>query len=131
MKRKFKTDILVRNNRLEMMQKQGINVNYKILSDEEYLQELKNKIVEEANEVCDCKNCNELAEEIADILEVVEHLLDVSNLKMEDIEKIKKIKQEKVGKFDRKIKTFFVEVDDENDVIDYYLKRPNKYPEIK
>ena len=41
MKRRFKTDILVRNNRIEQMEKLGLNVNYKVLSDEEYLKELK------------------------------------------------------------------------------------------
>ena len=51
MKRKFKTDILVRNNRIQQMQDQGIVVNYQILDDEQYICELKRKIVEEANEV--------------------------------------------------------------------------------
>ena len=46
MKRKFKTDILVRNNRIQQMQDQGIVVNYQILDDKQYVYELKRKIVE-------------------------------------------------------------------------------------
>lgn len=45
MKRKFKTDILVRNNRIQQMQDQGIVVNYQILDDKQYICELKRKIV--------------------------------------------------------------------------------------
>lgn len=50
-RRRFKTDILVRNNRIKIMEDEGLFVKYSVLSDEEYLMELKKKIVEEANKV--------------------------------------------------------------------------------
>lgn len=131
MKRKFKTNILIRDNRLEMMKNQGLDVNYKILSNDEYIEELKNKIVEEANEVFCCKDCHELLEEVADVLEVIEHIVKHSGFTMEHVNEIKKTKQEKIGGFDRKIKTFYVEADESNDIIQYYISKPDKYPEIK
>ncbi|MDD2840658.1 MAG: nucleoside triphosphate pyrophosphohydrolase [Rickettsiales bacterium] len=135
--RKFKTDILVRNNRIKMMEEHGVIVNYSILSDEEYIKGLKKKIIEEANEVATAPNLEELMGEIGDLLEVIEHIVDVHKLDKEKIQEYKKIKQEKVGKFDKKFKTHWVEIDDTNNPTDYYksaayyLANPNKYPEIK
>lgn len=130
-KRRFKTNILVRNNRIKMMEEQGLFVKYSVLSDEEYLAELKKKIVEEATEVAETDNDEELKLEIADVLEVIENILVVKNITIEEIQNIKTKKQEKVGKFDKKLKTHYVEMDDTNETLNYYLSRPGKYPEVK
>jgi len=135
--RKFKTDLLVRNNRIKLMEEQGVVVKYSILSDEEYIKELKKKIIEEANEVVTAPDSEELMWEIGDLLEVIEHIVDAYKLDNNKIQEYKKNKQEKVGKFDKKYKTHWVEIDDENNPTDYYksaayyLANPQKYPEIK
>ena len=75
----------------------------KILSDSDYKQALKAKLVEEAEEVFDAEE-KDLSEEIADVYEVIEALIKTYNL---DPEKITQIKQEKAnskGKFERKLK---------------------------
>lgn len=130
MKRKFKTDILVRNNRIQQMQDQGIVVNYQILDDKQYICELKRKIVEEANEVAVADTIEELSSEIGDVLEVIDHLIDVYKLDIDNIQKLKTDKQKRIGKFDKRYKTNFVEIDEDNEAINYYLKNKNKYPEI-
>ena len=130
MKRKFKTDILVRNNRIQQMQDQGIVVNYQILDDEQYICELKRKIVEEANEVAVADTIEELSSEIGDVLEVIDHLIDVYKLDIDNIQKLKADKQKRIGKFDKRYKTNFVEIDEDNEAINYYLKKKDKYPEI-
>ena len=130
MKRKFKTDILVRNNRIQQMQDQGIVVNYQILDDEQYICELKRKIVEEANEVAVADSIEELSSEIGDVLEVIDHLIDVYKLDIDNIQKLKTDMQNRIGKFDKRYKTNFVEIDEDNEAINYYLKKKDKYPEI-
>ena len=130
MKRKFKTDILVRNNRIQQMRDQGIVVNYQILDDKQYICELKRKIVEEANEVAVADTIEELSSEIGDVLEVIDHLIDVYKLDINNIQKLKADKQNRIGKFDKKYKTNFVEIDEDNEAINYYLKKKDKYPEI-
>ena len=130
MKRKFKTDILVRNNRIQQMQDQGIVVNYQILDDKQYICELKRKIVEEANEVAVADTIEELSSEIGDVLEVIDHLIDVYKLDIDNIQKLKTDKQNRIGKFDKRYKTNFVEIDEDNEAINYYLKKKDKYPEI-
>lgn len=130
MKRKFKTDILVRNNRIQQMQDQGIVVNYQILNDKQYICELKRKIVEEANEVAVADTIEELSSEIGDVLEVIDHLIDVYKLDIDNIQKLKADKQKRIGKFDKRYKTNFVEINEDNEAINYYLKKKDKYPEI-
>lgn len=76
-RRRFKTDILFKNNRIEIMEDEGLFVKYSVLSDEEYLMELKKKIIEEAIEVMEAKDDKELKLEIADVLEVIENILEI------------------------------------------------------
>ena len=73
-------NILVRNNRTEEIEELETVVNHKILSDEEYQEELKNKLAEETNEVIGAKNIDELSAEICDVIEVVEHIIDAYKL---------------------------------------------------
>ena len=65
--RKFATNILVRNNRLAIMKKNGLSVNYEILSNKDYIIELKNKLLEESKELIEAKTTKELKEEIIDV----------------------------------------------------------------
>jgi len=129
--RKFATNILVRNNRLAIMKKNGLSVNYEILSNNDYLIELKNKLLEESKELIEAKTPKELKEEIIDVMEVLEHLIDFYSFDTNELTKIKNDKQIKYGKFDKKIKTHYVEMPDNHEELTYYLSKPNKYPEIK
>lgn len=129
--RRFATNILVRNNRLSMMENNGLTVNYEILSDNDYVTELKSKLLEETQEIIDAKNIQELKEEIADVMEVLEHLIDFYAFDEVELKKIKDKKQIIYGKFDKKIKTYYVEMPENHEEITYYLSKPHKYPEIK
>lgn len=88
-RRRFKTDILVRNNRISSMEKDGLFVKYTTLSDEEYGKELGNKIVEEARELAEAVTEKDRKEEMADVLEVVDNMLELYHIAMEDVQKIK------------------------------------------
>lgn len=129
--RRFATNILVRNNRLLMMENNGLRVNYDILSDKDYIIELKHKLLEETQEVIDAKSTQELKEEIIDVMEVLEHIIDFYGFDKGELNQLKEQKQEKYGKFDKKIKINYVEMDDNHEEIAYYLSKPNKYPEMK
>lgn len=129
--KRFATNILIRNNRLSMMQNNGLKVDYEILNDEDYLLELKKKLIEEAQEVFDSKNVSELKSELIDVMEVVDHLIDLHSFSRSELNALKKEKQLKVGKFDKKIKTHYIEMPDDHEELDYYLSKPHKYPQIK
>ncbi len=128
--RKFKAEMLIRDSRLDFLQQRDINPDYKILNNDDYIVELKKKLIEEASEITDAKSSDDIAEEIADVLEVIDHLLDIYNISPEKVKEIKNKKLEKLGGFNKKIKTFSVSISEDNKEIEYYLSHPNKYPEI-
>ena len=81
--------------------------NYKILSDEEYLKELDRKLLEEAHELIEAHN----EEEIAELMEVIFAIMKVNNIYIDKVEKTRKIKNSQKGSFEKKIYLIDVEQD--------------------
>jgi len=130
MYQKFKTNILVRDKMVEKMQSEGILVDYKKLNERDYENALREKIVEEAQEVAAEKNCEKLIYELADLLEVAQTLADTLGITASEIAEARKKKREKSGGFTEKHFTNFVEIENDNPAIEYYLERPKKYPKM-
>lgn len=128
---KFKHDILVRNNRIEQMQAEGCKIKYRTLSNEEYIRCLREKLIEEATEASTEEDINELKKEMSDVLEVVENLAVAIGSNLNEILEYKKVKQNKIGSFDKKYFIEYLELEEDNPKIKYFLDRPNKYPIIE
>ena len=90
---------LVRDNIPEIMIKNGAKPVTKILSDEEYLNELNKKLQEELTEYLLDGNI----EELADLEEVLLAILKLKNISLEEFNKIRIEKVNKRGAFDKKI----------------------------
>lgn len=72
---------LVRDKIAEyVFNQRGELLNTRKASDEEMLQLLKNKIIEEANEVANAESMAHLAEELADVLEVIKAIAVKQNI---------------------------------------------------
>ena len=54
--------------------------------------------------------------------------LEITDLEISDAQNEKR---EKFGGFEEKHVTNFVEIENDNPAIEYYLQRPNKYPKMK
>jgi predicted house-cleaning noncanonical NTP pyrophosphatase (MazG superfamily) len=79
--------------------------DYKVryLSREETLEELKNKLIEEAKEVFEAyklEDKNPLKEELADLIEVIDAILYHNNISLDEVLKIRDVKKEKRGGFE-------------------------------
>ena len=131
MHQKFKTNILVRDKMVEKMEADGIIVDYKKLSQEDYIKALRKKIIEEAQEVADEEDRKKLIYELADLQEVVQTLVHELGIGESEILEAQNKKREKSGGFLKKHFTNFVEIENNNPVIEYYLQHPKKYPKIK
>ncbi len=94
---------LVRDRILEIIEQDGVKSQSRILNDEEYRQELLKKLVEEANEVINAKDKEELHKELADVWEVIESIMKTFSLDHNKIMKLKQDRREKRGGFDQKI----------------------------
>ena len=81
--------------------------NYKILNDDEYLQELDKKLFEEAHEFIE----EHSVEELADLMEVISAIIKLRNISLEDVEKARKIKNNNKGKFENKV--YLIDVEQE------------------
>ena len=90
---------LVRDNIPEIMIKNGAVPVTRILSDEEYLNELNKKLQEELNEYLQDGDVLELA----DLEEVLLAILKVKNITKEEFDNIRIEKVNKRGAFDKKI----------------------------
>ena len=90
---------LVRDKIISIIENKGEKVNYEILDDDNYANELNRKLVEEVNEYIIGNNI----EEIADILEVIYAILKNRNIDINIIEEIRGKKKMARGGFENKI----------------------------
>ena len=90
---------LVRDNIPAIIAKSGLTPDIRILDDAEYREALFAKLIEEAGELRDEPNI----EEVADIYEVLESVKKVMNLSNDEIEKVRLAKKLKNGGFEKKI----------------------------
>ncbi|WP_100333589.1 nucleoside triphosphate pyrophosphohydrolase [Bacillus alkalisoli] len=101
---------LVRDKIPNIIESTGKKFTTTILSDDEYIKELKKKSYEELEEYMATENNQEAKEELADLLEIIHTLANYHGSSIEEIEQIRKEKAQKSGRFQEKI--FLVEVED-------------------
>ena len=123
-KHRFKVDKLVRDN--------GYNdILERIMGEEEYAQRLKEKLLEEAHEVLEASDTQELKEELADVLEVIMAMARFKGIEFSDVVKCADEKRSKKGGFEARRYAEFVEILDSDPRLPYYQANPHKYPEIE
>lgn len=128
--RKFKFSKLVRDKIVDGIIAAGNTPHWRTLTDEEYIHELKKKVIEEAAEIPGAHG-EELIKELADIQEIIDALLTTLQLTKEAFVEIQKKKNEKAGSFKNKQYIDEVETREDSEWIKYHLDKPEKYPEIK
>ncbi|MGM0846481.1 MAG: nucleoside triphosphate pyrophosphohydrolase [Bacillota bacterium] len=100
---------LVRDRIPEIIESNGKRFSTRILSDEEYIIELKNKCYEELEEYRDADTREEALEELADLMEILHAFAKSLGTTLEEVEDIRQKKAEKRGTFDEKIYLIDVE----------------------
>lgn len=102
---------LVRDRIPEIIEGTGKRFSMRILNDEEYITELKNKSFEELEEYVQAENDEDAIEELADLLEIIHALAECHGATIETLEQVRQKKGAKRGAFKEKI--FLIEVEDE------------------
>jgi predicted house-cleaning noncanonical NTP pyrophosphatase (MazG superfamily) len=128
--RRFKIDKLIRKKFLETLSLLGQNFNEKTLNAEAYIPYIKEKLVEESQEVMNSQNATELMEELADVLEVIHAFCNAYGFNFEYIDSLRLCKKEERGGFEDRLYSPYVDIEDNNPMISYYTSEPNKYPEL-
>lgn len=94
---------LVRDRIPEIIKNDNKKCKIKILDDEQYVIELKNKLDEELAEYKQAKNNSEALEELADILELMHALAKTHESNIGEVENIRQRKAEARGGFQEKV----------------------------
>ncbi|MEI5908048.1 nucleoside triphosphate pyrophosphohydrolase [Bacillus spongiae] len=100
---------LVRDKIPEIIEKSGKSYKKVILSQEDYVKELKKKSMEELQEYLEASTNESSLEELADLLEVVHALADTHGATIDRVEELRKQKAEERGGFQEKV--FLIEVE--------------------
>lgn len=125
---RFQANKLVRDKTEERLRKKNITIGTRTLETEEYILELKKKLIEEAHEVSSTTNQEELLSELADVLEVIHALGTATGLSFQKLEQKRMEKWNARGGFDSRTYCTSIEGDAESEHIEYYRSQPDKYP---
>lgn len=102
---------LVRDFIPQVIEKAGSEFSTRILSEEEYIIEVKKKLSEELKEYNEAQTNEDAVEEIADILELLHAAVKIHGSSFEQLEEVRKSKADKRGGFEKRI--FLIEVEDD------------------
>ena len=89
----------------EVNNMEGRKASYKILNDNEYIQELNKKLFEEAHEFIE----EHSVEELADLMEVIYAIMEIKNISSNEVEIARKQKNKNKGSFKNKVYLINVE----------------------
>lgn len=93
---------LVRNNIPSLLAANDCTVDMRELDHEDYVEELKKKMVEEAHEILAAKDKKQMVEELSDLLEAVDAFMKAHNLSSKQIKLLRRVKREKKGGFENR-----------------------------
>lgn len=128
--RRFQLNKLVRDNIVEDMQRLGQKVEYCELNQEEYLQALQGKLIEEAREIS-LADPGDALKELADVQEVIDQLTKEFGADKQQLQELQAKKNSKAGSFQKKLYVKTVTLKDDDPWAEYYAKDPDRFKEIK
>ena len=99
---------LVRDRIPEILIQAGLNFETIALSEAEYRQALRKKIIEEAKEVAEA-NPEQLLTELADLYEVMDALIETYGISPEEVRKKQQQRRSERGGFKERIKLLWTE----------------------
>lgn len=98
---KFVLKKAVRDLSPQLMDKESIKYYIFTQDDKQFLESLKKKLLEEAQEVSETKNLQELKEELADIYTIILEILKRSHITFEELEETMHNKNVQRGAFSK------------------------------
>ena len=125
---RFRVQKLIRDRLPAIMRAQGLQVFDRRLNAAEFIAALKDKLLEEAQEVGAATGRADLIDELADVMEVIAALAEASGVTPGEIEARRRAKRAERGGFDERVFNAAVEARDGLPAAEYYLARPMQYP---
>ena len=120
---RFKINKLIRDRMPDIMTAQGCTVVQREMGTEEYIQRLKEKLLEEGREVLEARTVDEHLEELADVLEVLRALCDAKQIAMGEVQARRMNKRAAKGGFEQRVFGEYVEMGADNAALEFYRGR--------
>ena len=124
--KKYNFNKLIRSKLPERMRQEGVLLHGRALDDQEFIIELKNKLIEEALEVKDTLSRIDLIKELADVIEVIEALVSSASITKDEIEQERLVKRDTNGHFLAENFIDYIEVPTDKSAIIEYLENKNR-----
>ena len=128
--REFSFNKLVRDKVVPHMLSSGTQPHVRTLSDLEFIEALKHKLVEESRELV-ADTSEKAAGELADVQEIIDELCAALGISKEQLEELQQAKREKAGGFLQRLYIDTVQISEDDPWVEHYLSSPDKYPEVK
>lgn len=96
----FEYNKLVRDGIPEIITADGLEIETRELSEQEVVEELLKKVVEEATELSEAEGVDELTKEMSVVLEVLYSLSERLGISMDEVEQLRQIRAAKRGRFE-------------------------------
>lgn len=130
--RRFFLNKLVRDNIVDLFSKEGIvSSSFALEDDNDYLEALTQKLIEELQEVFSAENSEELLEELADIEDVLAAFKTLLKLDQKDIDAARAKKLALKGSFSKRTFIEYIDVPESNkERIEYFEKRASLFPDL-
>ena len=126
---RFRFDKLVRDKLPRYYEQLGQKAIYRVLSKLEHAKELKQKIIEEIEEIPVEGSTKDVTTEIADAPQGINDLMDLYDITEERMNVVRLEKLEKKGGFKNAIFVESLELQKNDEWIAYYRAEPTKYEE--
>lgn len=130
-RRTFLQNKLWRDRAVELMEQTGSVIHYKRLDDGEFEEQLRLKMIEEAQEVAQAYEKEDLVAELADVLEVIDSICELRGISREQIQAAQLEKRQKRGGFQNRCFVTLAEHLRGSFGEKYCLADPLKYPEVE
>jgi predicted house-cleaning noncanonical NTP pyrophosphatase (MazG superfamily) len=122
--REFRFDRLVSDGVADNIIVNSYRVKFRILNDEETLEEAKKRLAEEVQDLQKAEE-SKIPENLANIQELIDLIYELKGIN-------KKIGEtERVGAFKRRLYIETVGVTENSKLVNDFLSQPEKYPEVK
>ena len=124
--RKYPFNKLIRSKIPARMIEEGVVINAQKLEIQEYIAQLKQKIIEEAIEVSETNSREDLIIELADVLEVIYAIAEATSISQVEIEQARIEKREINGHFKPEHYIHYIQVASDNHKVIEYLENKNR-----
>lgn len=129
--RRFQLSKLVRDKIPQLNEEAGLqNQGLRVLTHQEYLTGLLNKMVEESVELSKQADRKEIIKELADLFEIIDAVQKELNIADDEIRSVQSVKRSKKGGFDKKMYIESLQMSDDNQWAEYYASEPDVFPEL-